>query len=362
MKREVIPAKTFARLLSLERRRAERSQRQFLLMLLDLRELRLDARAEGDALLSKIPAVIVSVCRETDITGWYEGRSVIGAILTEIPAESLLKAVNTVFTKVNAALLSAIGLEKLNKLRFTFHAFPESFEGDVPGRTADLKLYPDLLERDASKKLARVAKRALDIGGSLVLLTLSSPLMAAIAVAVKVTSRGPVFFRQRRVGQYGRPFTFLKFRSMRVNTDAGIHRDYVQRFISGDGDSETSGENGVYKIREDPRVTRVGRFLRKTSLDELPQFFNVLMGQMSLVGPRPPIPYECVYYGAWHRRRLLEAKPGITGLWQVSGRSRTKFDEMVRLDLQYAQSWSLALDIKILFQTPRAILSGEGAY
>jgi lipopolysaccharide/colanic/teichoic acid biosynthesis glycosyltransferase len=118
----------------------------------------------------------------------------------------------------------------------------------------------------------------------------------------------------------------------------------------------------VYKITDDPRVTRVGRFLRKTSLDELPQFWNVLKGEMSLVGPRPPIPYELESYRTWHKRRILEVKPGITGLWQIYGRSRTTFDEMVRLDLRYARTWNLFLDLKILVQTPRAMFSGEGAY
>ena len=120
--------------------------------------------------------------------------------------------------------------------------------------------------------------------------------------------------------------------------------------------------DGVYKLTNDPRVTRVGRFLRRTSLDELPQFINVLKGEMSLVGPRPPIPYEVDAYQTWHRGRILEAKPGITGLWQVNGRSRLAFDDMVRLDLRYARSWCLWLDIKILLQTPKAVVLGEGAY
>jgi lipopolysaccharide/colanic/teichoic acid biosynthesis glycosyltransferase len=125
---------------------------------------------------------------------------------------------------------------------------------------------------------------------------------------------------------------------------------------------EGPSQNAVYKIQDDPRVTRVGKFLRKTSLDELPQLINVLKGEMSLVGPRPPIPYELEAYQIWHRRRVLEAQPGITGLWQVNGRSRIKFDDMVRLDLQYARTWSVWLDIKILWQTPRAVLFGAGAY
>jgi len=150
---------------------------------------------------------------------------------------------------------------------------------------------------------------------------------------------------------------------MHFQSDAKIHRDYVRRLIAGKDDAGPGNNNGgLYKIKDDPRITRVGKFLRKTSLDELPQFFNVLKGDMSLVGPRPPIPYEVEAYDIWHRRRFLEVKPGITGLWQVYGRSRLKFEDMVRLDLQYARKWSLGLDLKILLDTPRAVFFGEGAY
>jgi lipopolysaccharide/colanic/teichoic acid biosynthesis glycosyltransferase len=150
---------------------------------------------------------------------------------------------------------------------------------------------------------------------------------------------------------------------MRVGNDSTIHKEYVSRFIAG----KITGSNGdkasgVFKITNDPRITPLGRLLRKTSLDELPQLFNVLSGEMSLIGPRPPVPYEFECYGIWHRRRVLEIKPGITGLWQVNGRSRTSFDDMVRLDLQYARDWSLWLDVKILLRTPAAVLSGDGAY
>jgi len=137
----------------------------------------------------------------------------------------------------------------------------------------------------------------------------------------------------------------------------------VRQLISGNEDHQRpESHGGIYKIKDDPRVTPIGRFLRKTSLDELPQFFNVLKGEMSLVGPRPPIPYEVEAYETWHRRRFLEAKPGITGLWQVEGRSKLKFDEMVRLDLKYAKTWSPWLDIKILLRTPTVVLRGDGAY
>jgi lipopolysaccharide/colanic/teichoic acid biosynthesis glycosyltransferase len=220
----------------------------------------------------------------------------------------------------------------------------------------------------------------MDVTGSLFALLLLSPIILVIAAAVKLTSKGPIFFKQPRVGQYGKPFTFLKFRSMYHNNDASVHREYVTKLIAGkaqvhplntngngngngNGDGNGNGNgNGVYKLTNDSRITAIGTFLRRSSLDELPQFINVLRGEMSLVGPRPAIPYEVAAYQTWHRRRVLEVKPGITGLWQVNGRSSVKFDEMVRLDLRYARSWSPLVDIKILLRTPRAVLMGSGAH
>jgi lipopolysaccharide/colanic/teichoic acid biosynthesis glycosyltransferase len=151
---------------------------------------------------------------------------------------------------------------------------------------------------------------------------------------------------------------------MYTDNDPKIHHDYVQQLIAGKAakQSESETEPVVYKITSDPRVTPVGKFLRKLSLDEFPQFWNVLRGEMSLVGPRPPLPYEFELYDDWHRRRVFEMKPGVTGLWQVSGRSRICFDDMVRLDLRYSQCWSLWLDLKILLVTPLVVLMGDGAY
>jgi len=173
-----------------------------------------------------------------------------------------------------------------------------------------------------------------------------------------------VFFRQQRVGQYGQQFSIFKFRSMYANNDHAVHKEYVLKLIADQ--AERSGGDGatlgVYKLTNDRRITPLGRFLRRTSLDELPQIINVLLGEMSLVGPRPALPYELAAYQTWHRRRILEAKPGITGLWQVTGRSLVKFDDMVRLDLNYATSWSLWLDLLILLRTPLAVIRGAGAY
>ena len=265
--------------------------------------------------------------------------------------------------KVRAALIEALPPEKVSQIAVSFHFFPEEWDEGGTDHSANITLYPDLSRKDETRKFALGIKRAMDIAGSAAALAILSPIFGAVALAIKLNSKGPVLFKQQRLGQYGKTFTVLKFRSMRTDCDATIHQQYVSQFIAGQVESEgANGEKTVFKIQKDPRITPIGHFIRKTSLDELPQFWNVLVGEMSLVGPRPPVPYEFKAYDLWHRRRVLEIKPGITGLWQVEGRSRTRFDDMVRLDLKYARAWSLWLDVKILLQTPGAVLTGEGAH
>ena len=196
-----------------------------------------------------------------------------------------------------------------------------------------------------------VVKSAIDRTAALAALTLLLPVFAALALAVRVSSPGPVFFRQERVGLGGQPFTMLKFRSMVVGADQQVA-----------GLSDGNDADGLlFKMREDPRVTRVGKWLRRLSLDELPQLVNVLTGEMSLVGPRPPLPREVARYDSSVSRRLL-VKPGLTGLWQISGRSDLPWEEAVRLDLRYVENWSLALDVQILWKTARAVVRASGAY
>jgi lipopolysaccharide/colanic/teichoic acid biosynthesis glycosyltransferase len=205
-------------------------------------------------------------------------------------------------------------------------------------------------------------KRALDVLGALVALVLLSPLMLIVALLIKLTSPGPAVFRQTRVGQGGASFVMYKFRSMRTDMDDRAHREFVAKLI--DGKAPASGgaaASGQFKMKADPRVTKIGRFIRKTSIDELPQFYNVLIGDMSLVGPRPPVPYEAEKYKTWHRRRVFELKPGLTGIWQVEGRSRVSFDDMVRMDLRYLQHCSLRFDLRILLRTILVVLTCEGA-
>ncbi len=197
----------------------------------------------------------------------------------------------------------------------------------------------------------RFGKRMLDMLGAAVALLLHMPLLVIAAIAIKLESRGPVFYRSTRIGKNGRPFTFLKLRSMVDGADRTRH--HVVHLNEADGP--------VFKISNDPRVTRVGRFLRVTSIDEIPQFINVLRGEMSLVGPRPPLPAEVAQYEPWQLHRL-DVLPGITCLWQISGRSRIGFQEWMRLDLEYIKHRSLGLDLKILFRTIPAVLSRDGAY
>lgn len=205
-------------------------------------------------------------------------------------------------------------------------------------------------------------KRIYDLLVATFVLLLTSPIYLVVSLSIKYSSRGSVLYAQRRVGQKGELFTLYKFRTMKANSDDEVHRNYVTKLIGGEIKKEnlTQDEKWRYKLNHDPRITRLGGFLRTWSLDELPQLFNVIKGDMSMVGPRPPIPYEVEKYSAWQLQRL-DALPGITGLWQVNGRSRTNFDDMVRMDIQYIRNSSFLQDIKISLKTFKAIYSRDGA-
>ena len=202
-------------------------------------------------------------------------------------------------------------------------------------------------------------KRAIDVVGSLTLLAAAAPVLATCAVIIRRGSRGPIFFRQKRIGQSGRPFTMLKLRTMYVHADSAVHEAYVKRYIAGEVGADDGEGARVFKLVGDVRITPAGRWLRRLSLDELPQLFNVLRGDMSLVGPRPPLPYEVEQYRPRDLQRL-RARPGITGLWQVSGRNQTTFDEMIDLDLLYVDRWSVWLDLSILLRTIPVVLFPDG--
>ena len=358
---EVLSEENFKRMIAIERKRTERSKEPFLLMLLEADHHQ--GSEKNGRVLDSVASALLSSTRETDVIGWYKDRTAVGVMYTGLLVKDKDSVLSIILNRVSATLRDKLMADQFNQVTISFHFFPDDWDHDNSGRTTNPVLYPDLLSPDDSRRFVLVMKRVMDVVGSALMLILCAPLLLMIASAIKASSKGPVLFKQQRVGQYGQRFIFLKFRSMRADNDNDVHREYVTRFIANEAEHQPSSGNGegVYKLTNDKRVTRVGKFLRRASFDELPQLLNVLNGDMSLVGPRPPLPYELAVYQTWHRRRVLEVKPGITGLWQVTGRNRVKFDEMVRLDLRYATSWTPWLDFKILMRTPFAVIRGAGA-
>jgi len=339
-----------------ERRRADRSNQPLVLVLLALEG---GSQAQSAPIWRSVVEALAAAKRETDVMGWFEHGAAVGLILPEVPdSDAYPQEVNQ---RVRRELSRRLDAQTASRVSTWLHVHPDPKGAAEKGVRPVDRIVSEQRAGAPRRTQCDAAKRAFDVAVSLTLLAILSPLFLVIAALVKLKSPGPVFFRQERVGEMMKPFRMLKFRTMRVDADHTIHHQFVSSFIKPGGQLLESGKTGLFKITNDPRVTAIGSFLRKTSLDELPQLWNVLRGDMSLVGPRPPLQYEVEQYQSWHRRRILEAKPGLTGLWQVSGRSRTTFDEMVRLDLRYARSYSVWTDIKILMATPRAVISGKGA-
>jgi lipopolysaccharide/colanic/teichoic acid biosynthesis glycosyltransferase len=353
----VLNAEVFKGLLVRERKRADRSNQPFVLLLLESSHDRGDA---GSSMWTAAIEAVTTAIRETDVPGWFEQRSVIGVILTEIQALDVPVA-REIEARIRQNLAKQLSSQPPHGFSIKFQVYPERRIVEADGLLPVDPILQNFQEPEEHAPFRDAIKRGLDLVGSLALLAALSPLFLLIAALVKLTSRGPVFFRQVRVGQRAKHFRMLKFRTMYVNAGHALHQEFVTSLIKSGSRAKDPGSNGFFKIVDDPRVTPIGRILRKTSLDELPQLWNAVCGTMSLVGPRPPIPYEVAEYEPWHCRRVLEAKPGITGLWQVTGRSRTTFDEMVRLDLRYARTRSLRTDLKILLATPKAVIAGKGA-
>ncbi len=347
----VIAEPFFKSVLVREFRRAERTNLPTAVVLVSC-----GAKSSTSSEWRAVIAAVSAAKRETDVVGWFTPGITIGIVLPEVHGDSADVA-REFEVRVRRELARQKDALLAERVVIRFHGTPAVSSVNGLPRSAEPLPLP-IRPRQATAYEA--TKRVLDIAGSAALLLVLAPVLLVIAALVKLTSRGPVFFRQVRVGQMGRPFTMLKFRTMRVDADPALHKQFVTEFIKSGAGNAQSG-SAPFKIAHDPRVTSIGRILRKTSLDELPQFWNVLKGEMSLVGPRPPIPYEVEQYKLWHNRRLFEAKPGVTGLWQVAGRSRTTFDEMVRLDLRYVKSCSLWTDLKILLATPAAVITGKGA-
>jgi len=343
----VLSEELFDDMLVRERRKADRFEETFVLFLLAIQGPR------GREGWKPLVDALSQAAQDTDVIGWFRQGAVLG-LVRPINAADATEEASSLAVKIRRTLGRRPATDGL-------HGCSMHWEVYSPSGTAVPPLVMEAEQRRTPQQAVRnLVKRMLDVVGSAILLLTLSPIFAIVCALVKATSKGPVFFPQERIGVGGQPFTMLKFRTMHANADHSIHQRYVEDFIR----SSSAGRTGeqVFKIVNDPRVTPVGHFLRRSSLDELPQFWNVLKGEMSLVGPRPPLPYEVATYKTWHKRRVLEAKPGITGPWQVTGRSRTTFEEMVRLDLRYARSHSVWTDLKIIIATPKAMISGKGAH
>ncbi len=346
---DLLPRSEFLNRLRTEKRRVDRSKAPLSLVLFCFQE---NGERSGKV-LQEVFASLQKNTRESDIKGWVDGGT-IGLILPDTDKNGM----NCCIEKI------ANGNGKAG-----YSVRTGTYPGDLIQKLlTEERNQPDLfpLDLDETEKFSSaqvILKRAMDILGSVVGLILSSPLLLVTAIAVKMTSSGPIIFKQSRFGKKGVQFQFYKFRSMYWDSDDKIHREYVTNLIKGEIEKVNQGDKDapIFKKKADPRITPMGKIIRKTSIDELPQFLNVLKGEMSLVGPRPPLLYEVEKYESWHLRRILHVKPGITGPWQVDGRSTASFDDMVRLDLRYAENWSLWLDIKILLKTVRALIRPKGA-
>jgi lipopolysaccharide/colanic/teichoic acid biosynthesis glycosyltransferase len=297
-------------------------------------------------------AELLAIKRETDLVGWLDAAT-LAVLCVDTNAqgrEGFLRKV-TKLTAGRGVVMDAA-------------TFPEAlFDSLARGCAADVDAQAVRLIAGEAESVGYAGKRIFDCLFAALALLVLAPLLLLVALAIALNSPGPVIYRQKRLGRGGVPFTFYKFRSMWSDVDDRIHRDFVVGLIR-DGDSQPAppgSRANPYKLSGDARITRVGRFIRKTSIDELPQLFNVLRGDMSLVGPRPPLPYEAANYEPWHLRRILGIQPGLTGLWQVEGRSRVGFNEMVRMDLRYVRKCSFGLDLRILVRTVRVVLMCDGA-
>jgi len=356
---DALPLNDFLKELNREKRRSDRSKAPLSLALYRADD---DARRTVDFL-----EVLNQLTRETDILG-HVGNDMIALLCPDTDAAGIRAVLRKIDANAKDLALRAITVVTHPDLLFDKLGDGSLADGQDTPPVGVARLPPALVaDRPGRGKHGYGLKRSIDVAGAVLGIALTAPVMLVTAAAVALTSHGPVIFRQTRLGQGGKPFVFYKFRSMVANGDDGIHRAFVADLINGQDSRQEGAPKGeeagreLYKMKSDPRVTPIGRFIRKTSIDELPQLFNVLKGDMSLVGPRPPIPYEAAKYQAWHLRRLLTAKPGLTGLWQVEGRSKVSFNEMVRMDLRYIRDCSLEMDLRILLKTVRVVLRCEGA-
>ena len=358
----------FSFIVGRERARSDRTGQYFSLAVFELNE-----KNKGQTSPFLLAEVLNQRKRSTDEIGWFDTRR-IGVILPDTPVEGARKVADDICqriaTKVVPPSFKVYTYSTGSLPEFDWEgrncASPEKYlEKGAPGQMQSGK--EEMCTVDWSEKGIEpllgypmpIWKRAMDILGSIAGIVFASPIMILVAFGVKLTSPGPSFFRQKRIGYGAQAFTIYKFRSMFSGATQDLHSRYLDEFIKGK--AQKNGD-GAFKIKDDPRVTPFGRFLRKWSLDELPQLFNVLKGDMSLVGPRPEPSYAITNYPYWYHRRTMGVKPGITGLWQVTGRSRITYEEMVRLDIRYLQTMSFFNDSKILLRTFIVVITHSGAY
>jgi len=404
----------------IEQRRAERKGYEFSLIVIDLNndKQKFDKNRDKETLLMEAENFLFSTCkvliRETDIVVKYcpyklaillpdtnqkGGQMVVDRIIDRLKDESN-RSLQVIFnetkiyfytfplqekeikTFINRKIInkkkSTLAYERMIKnIRSNYSQINNSNKLNSDSKNSNIKITstdtlaienPFCLLNEVffnfSWNWQNIFKRLIDVFLSLFAIIILLPVILLISILIKITSPGPMFFKQQRIGYMGNKFVIYKFRTMYQVKDEQIHKEYIQDFIKNKNQYKPNSIKNyrIYKIINDPRITPIGKFLRRTSLDEIGQLINVLKGDMSLVGPRPPIPYEVELYDLWHKRRFLTVKPGMTGLWQIYGRNMTTFDDMVRLDLAYANNWSIVLDIKILFKTMWAVLSMRGAY
>ena len=347
---DALPLSAFLKDLNREKRRAERTKAPLSLVLYQV-----DDKTSRDARnAARLVEMLHGAKRVTDFVG-HVGRNKIAVLCPDTNEQGIKGFMQKIDLRAGDLPLAGVAATYPDQL----------FDNIANGKRTEAVFVPflasDAMERRES---GYSLKRSLDVIGALTAICLLAPLMLVVAAIIAAGSRGPIIFKQTRVGKGGTPFTFYKFRSMVTDGDDRIHREYVAKLIN-EGDSAAplapDGKPATFKLKADPRVTRIGRLMRRTSVDELPQFLNVLKGDMSLVGPRPCIPYEAAKYQPWHLRRLMTLKPGITGIWQVEGRSRVPFNEMVRMDLRYIRECSLVMDLKILLKTLVVVVRGDGA-
>jgi len=339
----------FLQQLQRERRRADRTKAPLSIVL-----FRFDGAGNLESEnVQRLFDLLQATRRETDILGRLS-ENLLGVLLPDT-------------NKQGARVFMEKILRRSGDMHFStiVETYPDHLFDNLLSGLGTLSGHDQLVVGESGRrgKIEDYLKRTFDITFSIVLITAAAPLMLVTAIAIKWTSPGPVIFKQKRLGHRGAPFDFYKFRSMNCDSDDRIHREFVTNLIKGQHDEiiEQDGANPLFKIKSDPRVTLVGKIIRQTSIDELPQLFNVVKGDMSLVGPRPPLPYEAAEYQSWHLRRILDIRPGITGVWQVEGRSKVSFDEMVRMDLRYIKDRSFTYDLKLLLKTVTVVLRQDGA-